>query len=150
MRNVVVGLFDDQACVGQAIEWLSIQSLGQNLMIITSDRVIRKPPSVDPNQLSTNAKGVRKSDASKAGGEQALWGRSGWGSYIPTKTLEKIGQEGIREILVSRGIREGEAYFYAEGVRHGGILLLVEVDQGSISDVQQLFKSANAKKVRGA
>ena len=48
-----------------------------------------------------------------------------------------------------RGIQEGEAYFYAEGVRHGGILLLVDVDQGSISDVQQLFKNANAEIVRG-
>jgi hypothetical protein len=148
LKNVV-GLFDDPACAGQAIEWLSLKNLGKNLTIITSDLIIHTPPSVDVDQLSTEGNRAVKGTSTTTRAEQATWEKGGWGSYIPTKTLEKIGVKGIHEILLSRGVAEEEARFYAEGVKNAGILLVVDVEGGHYAEVQQLFECANGRIIKG-
>ena len=143
MKNVILGLFEDQAHVGRAIHKISQQRSARNLMVITSDRIIRKPKNIDVDQLSTQGNRSLDSIAVTAKGESARWDRSGLGSYFPTKTLEKIGLVGIREILESKGVAADEAHLLAEGVRQGGILLLAEFEGAKHSDVEEALGFAN-------
>ena len=137
----VVGLFDNQEDAGQVIDDLSKRKLGQDLTLITSDQVSRKPPSVDTEQIGTEESSTMSKETVKG---PASWMSSGWGSYIPAKTLDELGLDGVRRILDSRGIGESEARFYAEGVKHGGILLLVDAEEEELNYVHLLFQEANA------
>jgi hypothetical protein len=84
------------------------------------------PPTVDARQLGGSVQRGR--------GEQAVARKREKGSSprprivfnSPGRTVNVLGSAGVREFLVAKGIGEEEVAYFSEGVKNGGILVLVE------------------------
>ena len=141
--ETLIGLFDKQEDAGRAIEELSRIKLGKKLTLITADQVTRKPLSVDVDRFGIEENSV-------VGSNSGGWdnrSRGEWHFLSPEKNLDDLGKDEIHGLLKSSGCGEREAQFYAEGVKHGGILFVVEAKQDQRDTVQEIFQNSNAVKM---
>lgn len=144
-RKTVVGIFDEDAHIEQAIE--GVQALGYGLE--SNDISI-----IDHYQLDQEAPentGVVIQPISTGGqlypaAVPAVQDPTDGDAQKPTvHTLNRL-----KETLTDAGIKNEEADFYAQRVVHGAKLVVVQAKPDDVTEVEQIFEEAGQAQVKTA
>ncbi|MCB0168286.1 MAG: hypothetical protein KDI79_28925 [Anaerolineae bacterium] len=144
-RKTVVGIFDEDANVEQAIEGL--QALGYGLK--SDDISIIDQHQLDPEVPENFGVGIQPIST---GGQvypaavPTVQAQPESGNYEPT--LHTVRR--LEETLVDAGVGDEEADFFAQRVIHGAKLVVVQVKPDDVPAVEQIFEEAGQAQVKTA
>lgn len=134
----IVGLVSNQQSVGQAIESLAEQGLAESL------RLIR------PSLSEGHGAGSYQMLVARDHAYRTAIGSSSAQAVLPAASAlmnEQPSQpklENLQNELIRFGVDEEQARFCAQGVRHGGNLLLLEVNEEQQTTALEILEAANA------
>jgi hypothetical protein len=147
VTEAVVGLFSKQIEVGHAVEDLYEKESDRGLMIISQDQIIRDPSDLDPDQLLAEDAGTMGvTDIGEVDMTTSML-IPDIAARIPAKVINQVGVLRLQESLTDMGVDIEDANFYAESVKHGGILLIVEAEEDQESTVDVILQEADAVKL---
>jgi uncharacterized membrane protein len=168
MKNVV-GLFDSEAAADRAINALQKAGFKKNNfgLITRQNSIVQKVDRQEDREQGT----IQAEDKLGPIGGAAIGGIAGMLVGVAALAIPGIGPAlaagsiatalgaaaagagmgavagGLLGTLTSLGISEEEANFYAEGVKRGGILVVVEADEANAPAASQVMRQAGAVEV---
>lgn len=166
--KTVVGLFERAEEADQAIQALQKAGFNRNrFSIIGRNEVVQRVDRAEDNQEGT----IQAEDKLGVAGGAAIGGVTGLLLGLGALVIPGIGPVvaagtiatalgtaaaaagmgavagGLIGALTSQGISEEEAHFYAEGVKRGGILVVVEADEAHVPLAAQTLREAGAVEI---
>jgi uncharacterized membrane protein len=168
MKNVV-GLFESEAAADRAIKALQEAGFKKNnfSLITRQNSIVQKVDRQEDREKGT----IQAEDKLGPVGGAAIGGIAGMLIGVAALAIPGIGPAlaagsiasalgaaaagagmgavagGLLGTLTSLGISEEEANFYAEGVKRGGILVVVEADEANAPTASQVMRQAGAVEV---
>jgi hypothetical protein len=129
--RTVVGLFDNSQDLEQALKELQARGFGEDEINIQQDPIIGQDKKLVADPDTGEVSGVMLDSDSPAASN----------SGVVVELGDPIGT------LVDMGVSSEDAHFYAEGVKQGGTLLIVQTDNERIPEVVNVMSMANTSRV---
>lgn len=142
--EAAIGLFQDQQKVNEAIRNLTDEDLGDNLQLVTPDQL----KGVSFSEETGTKKGIAETSGRGPAETQTTditATSSGFASRFPIYPFSSLGVPSLEDKIENLGIDSAEAEYLAEAVRDGGILLIVQAEEGDIDDAEAVLEEAGAE-----
>ena len=135
--KTVVGLFDDQEDLGQALSSLHKQGFGEEedeVILIDKDHLAGESPNMRQNKPVVLS-------SSFAVGVQA----GNMPDDEDTPADDDVSEKVLEDKLMDLGVDEAEVNFYARQVKRGHTLVVVETDDDKAQQAYNIMRRFNAK-----
>jgi hypothetical protein len=139
-NKTVIGLFDNQEDLGQALSKLHKQGFGEkedDLVLIDEHHLAGANPFMQQGLMEQGQQFIVAPASSSGVGGAAVVGDAS----MP----DEVSETALEEKLTDLGIDESEADFYARQVNRGNTLLVVETDDEQAQKVYDIMREANGK-----
>lgn len=153
MKRTVVGLFDTRAEADRAMREIqdsALRSLEVSVMTGAEDHQ-REPPSAEDDDDSVAAGVLSGGLAGMLAGLPLLAipgiGPAVIAGWLAT-TLTGAAAGGLIGALAEQGIPQANSQIYAEGLRRGGVLILVRTDEADVRAVEEILARNGAADIR--
>jgi len=167
--QTILGLFEQEQDADLAIRMLQKEGFDQNRFgVVSPNRVLQKVNQAEEQKQGTvhADRRIGTTEGATAGGLTGLLVGAatlaipGVGPVVAAGTLASTlgsvaaatglgtAAGGLLGTLMSLGVSEDEADFYAEGVKRGGILVVVKAEDDHVATVRDSFGQAGALKVK--
>jgi uncharacterized membrane protein len=163
-RKTVVGLFRNEADAQQAYHKLHQAGfIGEEISVVAHDGTITKEVAEGKKEVVAETAGMGAVGGSMLGGFAGLLAASAGAVIIPglgpvlaagtlaatlATTLAGAGigaaAGGLVGTLVGVGVTQNDAKVYAEGIKKGGLLLVVHTDGAHAEDALEIMHRSNA------
>jgi len=139
-KKIVVGLFDNDEDVNQAVETLQQRGFGEDddeIQLVDEHRLAQEKPVPTRNQRIVASPGMGSGGTAR-------------GSAVLLDTAsdeqQRANETIIENKLIDIGLEGEEATFYAQQLSRGNKLVVVEVDdEDEAAEALGIMKQANAK-----
>jgi hypothetical protein len=129
--KTVVGLFDNSQDLEQALNELHSRGFGEDEINIQQSPIIGQDKKLVTDPDTGDVSGVMLDPDTPAASDPR----------VVVEIGDPIGT------LVDLGVPSEEAPFYAEGVKQGGTLLIVQIDDKRAPEVLNIMRLANTSRV---
>lgn len=138
----IVGLLRSEQELGRAVNALSKGNIDEQLRIVSNDQIRENPIGQELDHGGSSVTVPLASERLSRGHWSRLTGPEGPNAGLAT---EPRSAKGLRRALEAEGVDSEEAKYLTESVKHGGILLLVDVEQEMRNRVHEVL--SNARKI---